>query len=61
MNEQIMSPPATPISVGDIVLQPDLWANEAQSLAAEYSGLPEALIFLKFARYFTALSKIVDK
>lgn len=37
-------------------LEPEKWALEAQKLAAEYEGLPEATYFLTTARRFKALS-----
>lgn len=63
MKEQV-SPPVSAtaqVSVGDIVLQPVQWANEAQELAADYQGLPEATIFLNFARRFHAMAKAFEK
>ena len=45
-------PAATPT----MTLEPDLWARQAQKLAAEYNGLPEAPLFLQFARQFMALA-----
>lgn len=39
-----------------MTLEPDLWARQAQKLAAEYNGLPEAPLFLQFARQFLALA-----